>query len=80
MLLTLNQLSLPTHILQALQGDIIATNSVQPKQVTRAHEALTHAPVSIALTSNCIRAIDSPYYELEVHTITGDNTHVNYLD
>lgn len=52
MVLNIKELSLPAHILQALRGDLSAVNSISIDAPLKAREALTRAPISIALTSN----------------------------
>lgn len=76
MKLTKQQLSLPTHILQALQGQLSASNSISANDTPSRYKALNSTPITINLADS-INAIDSPYYELEAHTLEGDNTHID---
>ena len=73
--LNLNELSLPTHILLALQGKLSAGNNINSAPLTTRAKPLNSQPLVIALT-NSVNAIDSPYYEFEAHTLEGDNVHI----
>ena len=62
MLLTLSDLSLPTHILQALRGDLHAVNTITADAPQKARVALTRAPVSVHIVSDIA---DSQPHEIE---------------
>lgn len=51
MVLNLSEMSLPTHILQALRGDLHAVNTITADAPQKARVALTRAPVTIALAN-----------------------------
>lgn len=79
MQLTQSQLNLPTHILLALRCELSAGNNISANATPSRHKALNSAPITINL-ANAINAIDSPYYELETHTLEGDNVHIDLTD
>ena len=68
--------TLPSHILSALSGNLIAVNTIIAPIAPRRAQPLNGESISINLTSS-ISVIDDSDYSIDVHTIDGDNTHIS---
>jgi len=68
--------TLPAHILSALNGTLSAVNTITAPIKPRANKPLNGESISINLASS-VSVIDDVDYEIESHTIEGDNSHIS---
>lgn len=66
MVLNIAELSLPTHILQALRGDLHAVNTVAPTAPQKPVKTLNSDVIAVNLQAT----IESPYYEIESNELS----------
>ena len=66
MVLNIAELSLPTHILQALRGDLHAVNTVTADAPQKPVKTLNSEVIAVNLQAT----IESPYYEIESNELS----------
>ena len=66
MVLNIAELSLPTHILQALRGDLHAVNTVTPSAPQKPVKTFNSDVIAVNLQAT----IESPYYEIESNELS----------